>query len=70
MSAIAQFNLIEIAKLDDLKKAAMPTKKLLKTIDNFFSYLNENSTELKEYPFSGYIYGTLLIYLEEQGIIY
>ena len=70
MSAIADFRLIETSKLSDLKAhAEVQIKKTLfskKTIDNYWSYLDANSTKLKDFPWSGHIFSSLLIFLEEK----
>ena len=69
MSSIADFRLIDIAKLDQLKENAKPVKGFLGRVkDNFYTYLNANSVGLKEYPWSGYVYSTLIEYLNEKDI--
>lgn len=69
MSSIADFRLIEIEKLGALRINAKPQKGFLgKVKDNFYSYLDQNTKSLKEYTWSGYIYATLLEYLNEKGI--
>jgi hypothetical protein len=70
MSAIADFRLIEKSKLDDLNKAAeIIIKKgfLKKTVaDNYNLYLDSNTKRLKDFDESGYIFGNLLVYLQEK----
>jgi len=69
MSAIADFRIIKTDKLDSLKESAeIKIKKgfFKKTvIDNYWNFLNENSSKLKNFEWSGYIFGSLLIYLQE-----
>lgn len=69
MSAIADFRIIEINKLDALKEASeIIVKKSFfkKTVtDNYWSFLEDNSKKLKDFEWSGYIFGNLLIYLQE-----
>jgi len=70
MSAIADFRLIEKSKLDDLNNAAeIIIKKgfLKKTVtDNYNQYLDSNTKRLKDFDESGYIFGNLLVYLQEK----
>lgn len=70
MSAIADFRLIEKSKLDDLNKAAeiIIKKGFLKktVIDNYHHYLDSNSQRLNEFDESGYIFGNLLMFLQEK----
>ena len=70
MSAIADFRLIEKSKLSDLNNAAeIVVKKgfFKKTvIDNYNKYLDTNTKRLKEFEESGYIFGNLLVYLQEK----
>lgn len=69
MSAIADFRLIDITKLKELERVAKPYKGLFgKVRDSYFDFLNQNAISLREYEWSGYIYGTLLVFLEEKGI--
>ena len=73
MSAIADFRLIETSKLNELRDNAeiKIEKKLFgkKTIDNYWEYLNSNSTKLRDFGYSGYIFANLLIFLaENKGI--
>ena len=70
MSAIASFYLLDTSKLDELKlNAEILVKKSLfskKVTDNYWGYLANNATELKSFNGSGYIYGNLLVYLQEE----
>jgi len=70
MSAIASFYLVDTSKFDELRQnAEIIVKKNLfskKVIDTYWDYLANNATELKGFDGSGYIYGNLLVYLEEQ----
>lgn len=73
MSAIASFYLLDIDKLPVLVEHAEVTLKKSffskKIIDNYSDYLRDNVTELKSFDGSGYIYGNLLTFLdEEKGI--
>lgn len=70
MSAIADFRLIETSKLNDLRDNSeiKVQKKLFskRTIDNYWDYLNANSKKLPDLSYSGYIFGNLLVFLEER----
>jgi hypothetical protein len=72
MSALASFYLLDTSKLDELKQnAEVIVKKSLfskKVTDNYWDYLANNATELRRFDGSGYIYGNLLVYLEEKNI--
>lgn len=69
MSAIAEFYKIEISKLNELKEAATAQGKPQgEAEDSYFDFLDEKAEKLKEYDWSGYIYATLLPYLDENGI--
>jgi len=69
MSAIATFTMMPAAALPDLRAAAAPKKSLFgKPKDTFAAYLAEHGSEVADYPWSGYVLGTLLVYLEEQGM--
>ena len=69
MSAIADFRIIQTDKLDGLKESSeIIVKKgfLKKTVtDNYWDFLESNSSKLKDFEWSGYIFGNLLIYLQE-----
>lgn len=70
MSAIASFYLLDISKLDGLvQNAEIEIKKSFfskKMIDNYWNYLADNASELPGLNGSGYIYGNLLTYLDEE----
>lgn len=70
MSAIADFRIIETAKLDELLKAAEVKieKKLFskKVINKYGEYLDSTSRELIGFPWSGYIFADLMIFLQEK----
>jgi hypothetical protein len=58
-----------VAALPGLAEAAVPKKSLLgKPKDLFPAYLAEHGREVAEYPWSGYVLGTVLVYLEEHGV--
>jgi hypothetical protein len=70
MSAIADFRIIETEKLEALKEAAeIKTTKgfFSKTvIDNYQQFLELNTTKLSDFQWSGYVFGNLLFFLQEQ----
>lgn len=70
MSALANFRLIEKSKLEDLNKAAeIIVKKgfFKKTIiDNYHQFLDSNTDKLFDFDESGYIFGNLLMFLQEK----
>lgn len=70
MSAIAEFRIIETNKLDELKEKSevkIVKKGLFKkeVIDEFWTFLDSNSDKQKDFDLSGYIFGNLLIFLQE-----
>ena len=69
MSAIADFRILTTDKLEALKESAeIKTKKRFfrkVEIDNYWNFLDQNATKLKEFEWSGYVFGNLLIYLQE-----
>ncbi|WP_289056063.1 hypothetical protein [Carboxylicivirga marina] len=74
MSALAEFRIIDTNKLNDLKeKAEIKTikkgwfKKV--KIDEFWSFFDSNSNKLKDFDWSGYVFGNLLIFLQENKMI-
>lgn len=70
MSAIADFRLIEISKLKELEKVAKPVKGLFGRVkDAYFAYFDKNSLRLREYEWSGFVFGTLLVFLEGKEIL-
>jgi hypothetical protein len=71
MSSIADFRLIETSKLDGLKNSAKTQKSFFgKVTDKYFDYLENNSLKLEEFKWSGQIYECLVVYFEENGIIF
>jgi hypothetical protein len=72
MSAIAEFRLIEKSKLIELNNAAeiIIKRGFLKStrIDNYPQFLDTNTSRLKEFNETGYVFGNLLIFLQERGI--
>ncbi|MEJ8843452.1 hypothetical protein WG954_13770 [Lacibacter sp. H375] len=70
MSAIASFYLLDTSQLDELRKSAeIIVKKSLfskKVTDNYLDYLSNNAKELQGFDGSGYIYGNLLVFLQEE----
>lgn len=76
MSAIASVHLIDNEKIRDLKKMAgtdVEVKKSLfgkvkETIDPYWEWFRKNTSEVATYDGSGFIYPTLVVYLQEKGI--
>lgn len=72
MSAIAEFKKIKVNKLEELKEVSkIIIKKGLfskKVIDNYWSFLNENSESIIVFDINGYVYGNLMVFLEENEI--
>lgn len=70
MSAIADFRLVQISKLNELlSNAEIKIERKLfskKVIDNYWNYLDSNSKKLADFNESGYIFANLLIFLEER----
>ncbi len=70
MSAIASFYMLDTSQLDSLiLNAEIIVKKGFfrkKVTDNYWAYLATNATALKSLDGSGYIYGNLLVYLQEE----
>ena len=70
MSAVASYYLIDTSQLNELRQnAKIIVKKSLvskKVIDSYWDYLAYNATALRRFDGSGYIYGNLFVYLEEQ----
>lgn len=70
MSAIASFYLIDTSKLQELlQNAEVITRKTLfskKITDKYWDFLANNATELKSLDGSGYLYGNLFVFLDEQ----
>lgn len=69
MSAIASFYRLDKADIEDLRRNAVPKKNWLGiSKDTFWDFLAERGTRLPDYSGSGWIFGTLLPFLEERGI--
>lgn len=60
MSAIADFRIIDIDKLEALKEASE------KLIEDYWNFLDNNSIKLEKFNWSGYIFADLLIFLQEE----
>jgi len=70
MSALAEFRIIETNRLNDLKDKAevkIVKRGLFKKekIDEFWTFLDSNSEKQKDFDWSGYVFGNLLIFLQE-----
>lgn len=66
MSAIASFIRIPKAALHGLRAAATPRKKLFGGVRcDFPEYLRKHGEEDVNYPWSGWVFNTLLVYLQE-----
>src|SRR5215510_2482562 len=69
MSAIASFIQLPSSALVGLRTAAVPKKTFFgSTRDKYDEYLQENGQPVAEYPWSGYVLATLLMYLDGRGI--
>ncbi len=68
MGAVADFRLLNKSCINELKSNATIQKKLFKKIDTYYKYMDNNSIKLEDFKWSGYIFATLLIYLEEKEI--
>ena len=66
MSAIASFIRIPTAVLSGLGAAATPKKRLFGGTQNSFSeFLQKHGKEEVDYPWSGWVFNPLLVYLEQ-----
>ncbi len=69
MSAIADFRIIDINKLESLKRVSeiIVKKNFFKKtiIDGYWDFLDSNSTKLGDFKWSGYIFADLLVFLQE-----
>jgi hypothetical protein len=66
MSAIASFVQIPVSAIDGLREAAVPKKRWIGAPkDRYWEFLRVHGRETAEYRWSGYVYNTLLLYLEE-----
>ena len=67
MSAIAEFIKLPKSSLDGLSKAAIPKKSFFgRPRDTYYDYLRNNGQQVVDYKWSGYVLGTLLVYLDEK----
>ena len=66
MSAIASFIKMPISSLSGLQEAAVPIRLSGVSQDDYHNYLKEHGEEIVDYPWSGYLMATVLIYLEQQ----
>jgi hypothetical protein len=68
MSAIASFELLPKALIEQLKAAAVPAKGgwLKKPTDNFHDFLTAHAREVVDYRWSGWSFTALLSYLDEK----
>src|SRR5881227_1940582 len=71
MSAIATFTKIPPLAIPGLWEAAMPVKSGLFRApkNNFGEYLETYGTEVADYPWSGYVLATLLVYLADEHAV-
>ncbi|SRR6266542_3282612 len=69
MSAIASFIQLPTSALGGLRSAAVPKKTFFgSTLDKYDQYLQQNGRPVAEYPWSGYVLATLLVFLQQRGI--
>jgi len=69
MSAIASAFVISEADLPALSVAARPAKRFLrKPIDRFAEFLASNAQQLPVFDGSGFLFTTVLVFLQERGI--
>jgi hypothetical protein len=74
MSAIASVYMIDKGKVEELKKMAGVVPEIRKslfgkvkeTVDPFWEWFQKNTVETASYNGSGFIYPTLIVYLEEK----
>lgn len=70
MSAIAEFRLIPVHRLNELMDAAtMKVEKSwfsTKVTDRYATFLQEASIAMDPFEYSGYVYAALLVFLKEQ----
>src|ERR1700677_3503603 len=70
MSAIASFIKLPISYIPGLQEAAVPSRVLGVSQDNYHNYLDEQREEVADYSWSGYLLATVLVYLEQHHEIY
>src|SRR6266498_958778 len=69
MSAIASFIQLPTSALGGLRSAAVPkSTPRASTLDKYDQYLQQNGRPVAEYPWSGYVLATLLVFLQQRGI--
>jgi hypothetical protein len=67
MSAIASFIRIPKTAIEGLRLAATPPKRLFgRARDTYWDYLRQNGQEVAKYMWSGWVFGPLLVYLQER----
>jgi hypothetical protein len=68
MSAIASLIVIPKAAVGGLREAAVPPKKgwLGSAKDTYWDYLKQNGREVADYPWSGYVLGSVMDWLQEK----
>jgi|SRR5689334_12301445 len=69
MSAIASFVQLPTSALGGLRTSAVPKKTFFgSTQDKYEDYLRQHGRSVAEYPWSGYVLATLLVFLQQRGI--
>ena len=67
MSAIASFTKLPKSALDRVREAAVPKKRFFGAPrDMYEEYLRRHGREVAEYRWSGFVFATLLPYLQEK----
>ncbi|OWP65166.1 hypothetical protein CDA63_02085 [Hymenobacter amundsenii] len=70
MSASSLFYLVDVSKLDGLKRSAEITVKKAffskNVVDIYYDFLENNAEGLEGFNGSGYVYGNLLVFLQEE----
>jgi len=67
MSAIALFIQLPVSAIEGLRAAAVPKRKWYGAPkDTYWQYLREQGRETAKFEWSGYVYNSLLPYLEEK----
>lgn len=69
MAAVAEFYKLDKSRIPELRESARRRRRLFRSAeDRYFSFLEESAERLKSYDWSGYVYATLLPYLDERNI--
>jgi hypothetical protein len=69
VSAIAECCVVPRAALGKIRDSAIPKKRLMgRPRDVFFDVLRSSSTRRFEYGWSGFVFATLLPFLDEEGV--